>query len=60
MVFGFVVMSGCLGRIPFLWRRGAMLPLLLLIGLLMFRGDKIYVRSTLPLALVSLSVADKI
>jgi len=59
VVFGFVVMFGSLGRIPFLRRRGAMLPLLL-IGLLMFGGDKIYVRSVLPLALVGLSVADKI
>jgi len=59
VVFGFVVMFGCLGKISVFRRRGAMLPLLL-IGLLMFRGDKIYVRSILSLALVSLSVADKI
>jgi len=59
VVFGFVVMFGCLGKIPFLRRSGAMLPLLV-IGLLMFRGDKIYVRSILLLALVGLSVADEI
>ena len=56
VVFGFVVMFG-FGKIHFLRRNGALLPLLLN-GLLMFRGDEIDVRSILPL--VGLSVADKI
>ena len=59
MILGFVAVFGCLVNIFFLQRSGAMLPLLL-IGLLMLRGDKLYVRFVRSLTLVGLPVADEI
>lgn len=59
MFLRFGVVSVYLGRNMFLRGNSAMLPLLLMV-LLMFRRDEIYVRFILLLALVSLAVADEI